>query len=188
MTSDSKHLDLRSEADRLIAAGSPELASLRLAELWRAESSAGAAAFLVSRYEQLRGKLPLVPYRIAILRSFTVEPAIPLLRAEAFVHGIDLYCSTRRLQRLRAGNPRPREFSLPIFPGRCDSCRDGRRISRPDLWQEYPDLAPEAPQRSHTARLQQPSASGCERFRERSRPRLIVHSLELPARPGIGTS
>ncbi len=95
MTPEPKGLDLRSETDRLIAAGSRDLpslrlAELRLAELWRAEPGPGAAAFLVSRYERLRGTLPLVSCRLAILRSFTVEPAIPLLRAEAFVHGIDL--------------------------------------------------------------------------------------------------
>src|ERR1700691_2489672 len=83
MSSESKGLDLRSEADRLISAGSGELASLRLAELWRNEAGAGAAAFLVSRYEQLRGKIPLVSYRLAIPRSFTVEPAIPLHRRSA---------------------------------------------------------------------------------------------------------
>ena len=95
MTSESKAIDLRSEVDRLISAGpisveSAALVSRRLADLWRAEAGSVAAAFLVSRFEKLRGKLPLQPYRLAILRSFTVEPAIPLLRAEAFVHGIDL--------------------------------------------------------------------------------------------------
>jgi FkbH-like protein len=32
----------------------------------------------------------MLPYRLAILRSFTVEPAVPLLRASAFSVGIDL--------------------------------------------------------------------------------------------------
>src|SRR5580704_1426243 len=90
MTSDSKSLDLRKEADEFIAAGSANLATLRLAELWRTESGTGTAAFVVSRYEKLRDKLSLTPYRLVILRSFTVEPAVPLLRAAAFVNGTDL--------------------------------------------------------------------------------------------------
>src|SRR5207253_10764141 len=49
-----------------------------------------AASFLCSRYEQLRPTLNLPPYRLAILRSFTVEPMVPLLRAAAFSAGIDL--------------------------------------------------------------------------------------------------
>src|ERR1700758_192624 len=90
MTSEPKTKDLRSEADRLIASGSGELASSCLAELWRKEASSAVAPFVVSRFEQLRGTLPSVAYRVAVLRSFTVEPAIPLLRAESFVWGIDL--------------------------------------------------------------------------------------------------
>lgn len=34
--------------------------------------------------------MPLIPYRLAILRSFTLEPVVPVLRAAAFVSGIDL--------------------------------------------------------------------------------------------------
>src|SRR5271169_2669532 len=90
MTSNSKVLDLRKEVDDFIAASSANLAALRLAELWRSESGTGTAAFVVSRYEKLREKIPLTRYRLAILRSFTVEPAIPSLRAAAFVNGIDL--------------------------------------------------------------------------------------------------
>jgi len=90
MSSTLKARDLRKEADDLIASGSAEGAALRLAELWRNESAAGTAAFVVSRYEKLREQLPLARYRLAILRSFTVEPAVPLLRAAAFASGIDL--------------------------------------------------------------------------------------------------
>jgi FkbH-like protein len=184
MTSDSKHLDLRSEADRLIAAGSPELASLRLAELWRAESSAGAAAFLVSRYEQLRGKLPLVPYRIAILRSFTVEPAIPLLRAEAFVHGIDL---TVQLGDFNAYAQEILDPESSLYRFSPDAVILAARTAdiAPDLWQEYSDLTPEAA----SAAIQRVSNSfgqWIHIFRQRSSAALIVHSLELPARPGMG--
>ena len=69
MTSEPKAVDLRSEADRLISVGSGELASRCLAELWRKEASGVAAAFLVSRFEKLRGSLPLLPYRLAVLRD-----------------------------------------------------------------------------------------------------------------------
>src|ERR1700757_3617955 len=82
--------DLRQEIDNLIAAGSAEAAVVRLREFWRKENGPAPAAFVVSRYEKLRSSVPLVPYRLAILRSFTLEPVIPLLRAAAFLSGIDL--------------------------------------------------------------------------------------------------
>jgi FkbH-like protein len=61
-----------------------------LGEMWRSDPGPAAAGFVVSRFEKLRGVVPLMPYRFAILRSFTVEPVIPVLRAAAFVSGLDL--------------------------------------------------------------------------------------------------
>src|SRR5438128_6180866 len=81
---------LRDEIEGLIAGDQPALAAQRLGKLWRAESNPASAAFVVSRFEKLRGKIPLTAFRLAILRSFTVEPAVPLLRASAFSTGVDL--------------------------------------------------------------------------------------------------
>src|ERR1700758_2955751 len=81
---------LREEIDRLLGQGSADAAARGLAELWRKEPGAGTAAFTVARIDQLRDKVPLTKFRLAILRSFTVEPIVPLLRAEAFVYGTDL--------------------------------------------------------------------------------------------------
>ena len=86
--------NLRAEVDALIAAGAFDPASRRLAELWRRDPASGTASFVTSRLDGLRGKtggkLPLTKFKLAILRSFTVEPIVPLLRAEAFACGIDL--------------------------------------------------------------------------------------------------
>ena len=184
MSSEPKGLDLRSEADRLISAGSEELASLRLAELWRNEAGSGAAAFVVSRYEQLRGKLPLVSYRLAIPRSFTVEPAIPLLRAEAFVHGIDL---TVQLGDFNAYAQELLDPDSSLYRFVPDAVIIATRTAdlAPDLWHEYPDLAPEAVP-AVVQRVSNSFSQWIRVFRDRSSAALIVHSLELSARPGMG--
>src|ERR1700724_2220285 len=82
--------NLRAEVDGLIAQGAFDLASRRLAELWRRDSASGTASFVTSRLDEVRDKLGLNKFKLAILRSFTVEPIVPLLRAEAFAYGIDL--------------------------------------------------------------------------------------------------
>ncbi len=84
-------LPLREEIDRLIGEGSAAAATRALAEMWRSDPGPVAAGFVVSRFEKLRGFVALTPYRLAILRSFTVEPVVPVLRAAAFVGGIDLH-------------------------------------------------------------------------------------------------
>ena len=81
---------MREQIDRLIAAGSYQAAVCELADFWRSGPGPAVAAFVNSRFEQMRDKLRLDPWRVAILRSFTVEPMVPLLRAEAFLAGIDL--------------------------------------------------------------------------------------------------
>ena len=184
MSSEPKAVDLRSEADRLISAGSEKLAALRLAELWRKEPGAGAAAFLVSRYEQLRGKLPCVPYRLAILRSFTVEPAIPLLRAEAFLHGIDLTVQLGDFNAYAQEILDPNS-SLYRFAPQAVILAVRTADMAPDLWRDFPDLAPEAV----SAAVQRVSGSFSQwirQLREHSSAALIIHSLELPARPSMG--
>jgi len=83
-------LPLREDIDRLIAEGAADAAARALSEMWRADPGPQAAGFVVSRFEKLRESVSLMPYRLAILRSFTVEPVVPVLRAAAFVGGIDL--------------------------------------------------------------------------------------------------
>ncbi len=82
--------ELKAEIDRLIASDEAWAAVSLLPELWSQDKSGSTASFLVSRFEQQRSKLSLTPHKLAILRSFTVEPMVPLLRAAAFIAGIDL--------------------------------------------------------------------------------------------------
>ena len=90
ISSVEKSTDARNQIDQLIEAGNAELAGRCLADLWQAEQGGAAASFVTTRFEKLRDRLPLARCRIAILRSFTVEPAVPLLRASAFCSGVDL--------------------------------------------------------------------------------------------------
>src|SRR5438874_5540597 len=86
---------LREQIDECIESGQSELAVAALHRYWRENSGAHgrpstAAAWIVSRFERLLEKIPLTPYRLAILRSYTVEPLIPILRALGFLAGLDL--------------------------------------------------------------------------------------------------
>jgi HAD superfamily phosphatase (TIGR01681 family) len=82
-------VDPRRRVEQCLAAEEWEHARASLTAFWR-QADAATAAFVVSRFERLRPHLSLIPSRVAVLRSFTVEPLIPLLRAEAFVSGMAL--------------------------------------------------------------------------------------------------
>jgi|SRR5579862_4712752 len=184
MTPTIRTPDLRHEVDRLIAAGSADLACLSLAELWRNEAGAGLAPFLISRFEQLCGKVPMVPMRTAILRSFTVEPVVPLLRAEAFVRGMNLAV---KLGDFNA-------FALEILDSESDLYKfDPKTVIlavrtaevAPDLWNQYADLPADAIP-VIIRRVSDSFNQWIRVFRERSPAALIVHSMEQPARPSAG--
>lgn len=177
-------MDLRQEIDQAIQSGAAATAVLRLAELWRLESGPAAAAFVTSRFEQLRNQVAFTPYRLAILRSFTVEPVVPLLRASAFCGGIDLavHLGDFNAYALEILGP---DSSLYRFEPDAVILAVRAAEVAPDLWQDFADLS-----------LDQVSAA-CRRvcnsfqqwvaaFREHSRAALIVHSLEQPSELSFG--
>src|SRR5215469_14014037 len=90
MKPEEKSAELRQEINRAISEQTIEVASARIDELWRREPGPSSAAFIAPHIERLRGQLNLARLRMAVLRSYTVEPVIPLLRAAAFGFRVDL--------------------------------------------------------------------------------------------------
>lgn len=84
------NLILRQQVEESLSQGFWTKAHTALAELWRKQPTPATAAYVLSRHEHLRHHLPLSLCRLTILRSFTIEPVVPLLRAAAFINGIDL--------------------------------------------------------------------------------------------------
>src|SRR5262250_3419102 len=132
--------NLRSEVDRLLEDSKWSSAAARLRDVWRAESSSASAAFVVSRFEKLRERISLLPFRVAILRSFTVEPIVPLLRAEAFYFGIDLCVHVGDFNAY-AQEILDSESSLYRFAPNAVILAVQMGDIAPDLWQEYAQLS-----------------------------------------------
>jgi len=180
--------NLREEVDGLIAQGAFDLAARRLAELWRRDPASGTANFVTSRLDELReklgGKLALTKFKLAILRSFTVEPIVPLLRAEAFVYGIDLEVHVgdfnTYVQDMLDG-----QSSLYRFAPNAVVLAVRTGEAAPELWRDFADLAPEAA-RQAAERVVQGYEQWIGAFRKHSQAALIVHSLEHPSSPSLG--
>jgi FkbH-like protein len=176
--------NLRAEIDRLITEGAAEPASARLAELWRREPGSATAGFLGTRLDQLRDKLPLTKFKFAILRSFTVEPIVPLLRAEAFIYGIHLDVHVgdfnTYVQDIVDANG-----SLYRFAPNAVVLAVRTEDVAPELAHQFADLAPEAA-RQAAERVASSYEQWVHSFRQHSQAALIVHSLERPSRPGFG--
>jgi len=155
-----------------------------LAELWRGDNTNSAASFLVSRYEGLRPKLNLLPYRLSILRSFTVEPMLPVLRAAAFLAGLDLTVH------LSDFNAHVQEIIDPasalhrFSPGAAILAVQTRDVA-PDLWRDFSCLTAEQVQEA-IDRVTGEFRAWMQAFRQHNQAHLIVHNLEQPEVPNRG--
>ena len=176
--------ETRQQIDGLIADGNSAAAAAALAELWTQEKSPSAAAFAIPRYERLRPELALPPYRVAILRSFTVEPMVPLLRAAAFSAGLDvsIYISDFNAypqEMLDAGS------ALYRFQPDAAFLAVQTRDVAPDLWKGFADLEPEQIL-STVSRVANDFRDWIAAFRKNCRAHLIIHNLEQPLYPANG--
>lgn len=192
-TSNSSHGDrspanLRVDIDRLIAEHAFDDAVKRLAELWRRDPASGTASFVTAKLGELREKaadsLPLTKFKLAILRSFTVEPIVPLLLAEAFVYGIDLEIQVGDFNTY-AQDILDEKSSLYRFSPKAVVLAVRADEAAPELWTNFADLSREAAQQAADRAIR-----GYEQrvrtFRQHSQAALIVHSLERPAFPSLG--
>ncbi len=167
--------EFREGVDRAIAMGDASGAARMLASAWELEPGSALAGFVSSRYDRIAGRLGLLPQRWAILRSFTVEPLVPLLKAGAYAGGVALETHVGEFNAyaqeiLDPGSPlyrfRPDVVVLAVQT----------RDVAPGLWRG------EAAADDVLSRFGGWIAS----FRKHSQAALIVHSLEAPAVPGAG--
>jgi FkbH-like protein len=176
--------NLRAEVDRLMAEGAFDLVSRRLAELWRRDAASGTASFVTSRLEHLRDKVVLAKFKLAILRSFTVEPMVPLLRAEAFACGIDLEVHVGDFNTY-VQDLLDSQSSLYRFAPNAVVLAVRTDQAAPELWSDFADLAPEAAQAA-AERVVRGYEQWIGAFRKHSQAALIIHSLERPSTASLG--
>jgi FkbH-like protein len=173
-----KNAALRQEIDHLIASESVTAASAYLAQLWQEEAGPSAAGFVVSRYEQLCPYLSLITRRLFILRSFTVEPAVALLRAAAFVNGIDVMVQVGDFNAHAQEILSPTSRLYQSAPDIVILAVQTRDVA-PDLWGGYADLSP-AESKAAVERVVADLQTWIQAFRAHSQAYLIVHTLEIP--------
>ncbi len=180
----TENLDLRQPVEEALERGAWAEANAALAALWRRQPTPATAGYVVSRYERLRAHLPLAPCRLAVLRSFTVEPVVPLLRAAAFAGGIDLTVQVGDFnayaQEMLNGNSGLYGFEPDVVVLAVQT-----RDVAPDLWERFTGLSPDQAEAA-ARRCADGFRDWARAFRAHSRAHLIVHNLELPAVPGPG--
>ena len=184
MSADHNPPNRRAEVDHLIADDKFDRASTALRELWRRETSSATAAFVATRLDQLREKLPLTKFKLAFLRSFTVEPIIPLLRAEAFAYGIDLEIHVGDFNTYVQDIVDPQSSLYRFAPNAAILAVRAEDVA-PDLTINFADQSPEAAQQA-AARVARSYEQWVNSFRQHSHAALIIHALECRTPASLG--
>lgn len=170
--------ELRQDAQAHIDAGRAVDARLALEALWRADSSPGTANFVVSRFEQVRASLALAPCSAYILRSFTVETTIPLLRAQAFCGGIDLSVTLGEFNTYVQEIIDPNSALYRAKPTVAILAVQARDVA-PDLVSRFADLSGDDVDQVIKS-VGDAYASWISAYRANTQAHLIVHLLETP--------
>ncbi len=169
---------LRHDIDASLAAGDTGKALACFARLWGCDPSPGAAGFGLARFRDVAASAATCSARVAILRSFTVEPVVPLLRAGALAAGVHLDVHLGGFNTCAQDVLDPNSSLYHFDPDIVFLAVQTRDVA-PELWDDFTDL----PAEDVSA-----AADGIVRsfehwvwaFRSRSQAHLVVHTLEAP--------
>lgn len=179
-----KRTDLRQEAERLIDTEDFAGAYALLKAIWQEQPGPASARYLISKSREIAAKVPLINCRVALLRSFTVEPIIPLLQAAALVQGIEIeiYLSDFNTYAQEILNP---QSGLYQFNPNVVFFAVQTRDLVPTLWEDFVSLSQEKYQET-IEQARSNLISLFEVFQKNSRASLVVHTLEQLHLPSQG--
>ena len=175
---------LRQAIDSAIAGGDALAARAALASLWSKSPTPATASFATGRFEKIREKLALRNCRVFVLRSFTVEPVIPLLRAMGFIGGIDV---TVQLGDFNTYAQEILDPSSHLYQSNSDVVILAVQTAdiAPALWDGFSDLDA-ATIDSHIEQTARTFRQLVATFRSRSQAQLLIHTLQIPPHPSAG--
>jgi FkbH-like protein len=176
--------NLRKEVDAHLASGSWEAALSGLQQLWAVESGSSISGYVVSSFEKLRPFLRLTPCRVAILRSFTLEPASPMLRAAGFIGGLDINVQLSGFDTYAQEILDPASALYKFEPTAVIFAVQTRDVL-PELWDASTDLSPDE-RKDAIGRFLGSLSEWIRIFRSRSGANLIIHNFEKPVAPSAG--
>ena len=151
-------------------------------QLFNAAPTPANAQFVLKQAAPIREHLALVPCRLAILRSFTVEPVVPILRALALFHGIDLIVQVGAFNAYSKELLDPNSDLYAFNPDVVILATQTRDVL-PELWNN--DFAADDSD-AHTTRAGAEIEHLIGALRSRSNAHLILNTLEMPAYPNAG--
>jgi FkbH-like protein len=160
------------------------IARALLRELVRTAPDSAVTNFVSQQVLQIPQPAPLTRLRMAFLRSFTLEPVVPLLRAEALLYGIELIT---QMGGFNAYAPELLNHNSQLYHFDADVVvlAIQTRDLLPQLWEGFADLTTVEVEAAELAALRSLS-EWISAFRQHSHAPLVIHNFEVPAEPAFG--
>lgn len=171
-------MDLKGDIEAAVEAGDGAAAHAVLVEYWHQQAGPAAASFVLAAYGGAPAPVVRASLKVAVLRSFTIEPAFPVVQAAALTHHLDLEMV------VGDHNTYVQDILVPgglPYGGDLDAvilAVNARDIA-PDLWGRFTSLS-EAAVDQEINTIVETFESLFAAFRGRSDKAMVVHNLELP--------
>ena len=174
---------IRKEIDRAIRAKDASLARALMAELWSTYPGPASAPIILSGFnalDDLDKQVGAELFNVCLLRSFTAEPIIPILKAASSLAHIRLNLNLGQFNTYAQDILSPE--SLAYVPNtHCVILAVQTQDIAIDLWQGQGAMATE-----RVTEVVDNFVSLIDAFRSKSDAYLVVHNLQQPAWPGAG--
>ena len=176
--------ELQASVDAAIADGQWHIATADLERLFDRAPRLASARFVTDRLARIPAALPRTQCRIAFLRSFTLEPVLPLLGAAALLRGVDVTTYVGDFNRYAQELLDPRS-PLDRFEPDVVVLAVQTRDLLPELCDNASHLS--GAQAEHLVQRALGDLRGwLGAYRERSRAHVVVHNFEVPEQPDAG--
>ena len=174
----------RAVIDDLVAAGNVGEALVAARVYWAGGAVGSAARYIQSLLPKLWPAEHILTHKVAVLRSFTVEPVIPLLQATASLDGCRIETWVGQFNTY-AQEILAEDSGLYAFdPHTVIVAVQSRDIS-PALWRDFADLTPQAVQ-DEIQTVSGVLIGLLEGLRKRCSANIVFHGLETPTYPAAG--
>lgn len=171
-------LDPRARIDAALASNDLPTARAHAGTYWLDNPNASAARFVAGRLDRLWPAGRIVDHRLAVLRSFTVEPVLPLLQAEAALAGCRMISWVGEFN---AYGQEILDANSGLYSHRPDTVilAVQTRDIAPRLWSGFGGLSAEAIDQEIEAAAE--SLIGLvNQLRARTPAQILVHGMEPP--------
>ncbi len=170
--------------DSAIERGEWSGARASLQQLLESSPTLSNAQYVITRLPKIQDGISAVPFKVFFMRSFTLEPVLPLFKAFAGLHRLTLETSIGEFNTYSQEILDPKSALYRCDPGMAVLAAQTRDLL-PNIWNRFTELSSEDVH-SEIGQTIANLRNLIQIFRSRSQASLLMHNMEMPIVPSAG--